>query len=88
MSALPATASGTGRRSTRARRWAPVRLTVSDIDRSREFYERAVGLRATELEDGRIASALPAGRRWSSFAATPPRRHSTGARRGCSTWRS
>jgi catechol 2,3-dioxygenase len=27
---------------------------VSDIDRSRAFYERAIGLRATELDDGTI----------------------------------
>ncbi|HSC01908.1 MAG TPA: VOC family protein [Solirubrobacteraceae bacterium] len=31
-----------------------VRLTVSDLDRSRTFYERAIGLRATELDDGTI----------------------------------
>lgn len=29
-----------------------VRLTVADLDRSRTFYERAIGLRTTELEDG------------------------------------
>ena len=33
----------------------PVRLTVSQLDRSRAFYERAIGLRATELEDGTLA---------------------------------
>jgi catechol 2,3-dioxygenase len=38
----------------------PVRLTVSDLDRSRSFYERAIGLRATELEDGTIGLG-PAG---------------------------
>ncbi|MGH2887476.1 MAG: VOC family protein [Solirubrobacteraceae bacterium] len=32
-----------------------VRLTVSDLDRSRGFYERAIGLRATELDDGALA---------------------------------
>ena len=32
----------------------PVRLTVSDLDHSRAFYERAIGLRATELDDGTI----------------------------------
>ena len=32
-----------------------VSLTVGDLDRSRAFYERAVGLRANELEDGRLA---------------------------------
>jgi catechol 2,3-dioxygenase len=33
----------------------PVRLTVSDLARSRAFYERAIGLRATELDDGTLA---------------------------------
>jgi catechol 2,3-dioxygenase len=33
----------------------PVRLTVSQLDRSRAFYERAIGLRATELDDGTLA---------------------------------
>jgi catechol 2,3-dioxygenase len=33
----------------------PVRLTVSGLDRSREFYERAIGLRATERDDGTLA---------------------------------
>ncbi len=32
-----------------------VGLTVSDLDRSRAFYERAIGLRATELDDGKLA---------------------------------
>jgi catechol 2,3-dioxygenase len=32
-----------------------VRLTVSDLDRSRTFYERAIGLRATERDDGALA---------------------------------
>jgi catechol 2,3-dioxygenase len=31
-----------------------VRLTVSDLDRSRTFYERAIGLRATERDDGTL----------------------------------
>ena len=34
-----------------------VRLTVSDLDRSRDFYERAIGLLPTELEDGRVGLA-------------------------------
>jgi catechol 2,3-dioxygenase len=38
----------------------PVRLTVSDLDRSRAFYERAIGLRASELDDGTIGLG-PAG---------------------------
>ncbi len=33
----------------------PVRLTVCDPERSRSFYEAAIGLRATELDDGGIA---------------------------------
>jgi len=32
-----------------------VSLTVADLDRSRAFYERAIGLRATELDDGALA---------------------------------
>jgi catechol 2,3-dioxygenase len=32
-----------------------VRLTVSDLARSQSFYERAIGLQASELEDGTIA---------------------------------
>jgi catechol 2,3-dioxygenase len=32
-----------------------VRLTVADLARSRAFYERAIGLRAVELDDGAIA---------------------------------
>jgi catechol 2,3-dioxygenase len=31
-----------------------VRLTVSDLGRSQEFYERALGLRGVELEDGAL----------------------------------
>lgn len=31
-----------------------VRLTVPDLNRSRSFYERALGLSATELEDGTV----------------------------------
>ena len=31
-----------------------VRLTVSDLDRSRAFYERAIGLRTTERDDGTL----------------------------------
>ncbi len=39
----------------------PVRLTVNDLDRSRAFYERAIGLRATELGDGTLALGVPGG---------------------------
>jgi catechol 2,3-dioxygenase len=38
----------------------PVRLTVSELDRSRAFYERAIGLRASERDDGTLALG-PAG---------------------------
>jgi catechol 2,3-dioxygenase len=39
-----------------------VRLTVSDLERSRAFYERALGLRAEELEDGGLGFGAPGGR--------------------------
>src|ERR1700759_3329333 len=39
----------------------PVRLTVSQLDHSRAFYERAIGLRATELDDGTLALGTDAG---------------------------
>src|SRR5947209_2923583 len=39
----------------------PVRLTVSDLDRSRAVYERAIGLRTTELDDGTIGLGAPGG---------------------------
>jgi catechol 2,3-dioxygenase len=32
----------------------PVHLTVADLERSREYYERAVGLRTLGREDGRL----------------------------------
>ena len=38
-----------------------VRLTVSDVDRSRVFYERALGLRAKDGDDGTIALHAAAG---------------------------
>jgi len=36
-------------------RMGATRLTVSDLGRSRAFYEQAVGLHASELEDGGVA---------------------------------
>jgi catechol 2,3-dioxygenase len=36
-----------------------VHLTVSDLERSRRFYEQAIGLRATEREDGTLALGVP-----------------------------
>jgi catechol 2,3-dioxygenase len=38
-----------------------VRLTVSDLPSSRDFYEQAIGLRATELDDGTLAFGAPGG---------------------------
>jgi catechol 2,3-dioxygenase len=35
----------------------PVRLTVSDLDRSRSFYEQAIGLQSFERGDGTLAFA-------------------------------
>ena len=38
-----------------AARIGAVRLTVADLDRSRSFYETAIGLRAVEQDDGSLA---------------------------------
>jgi catechol 2,3-dioxygenase len=35
-----------------------VRLTVSDLARSRDFYQRALGLRSTERDDGSLALGI------------------------------
>lgn len=43
-----------------ATRMGVVRLTVSDLERSRQFYELALGLRAAELPEGGVALG-PAG---------------------------
>lgn len=52
-----------------------VRLTVSDLEASRRFYEQAVGLRATEQDDGTLALGV-AGERplveLSGDASAPP----------------
>ena len=49
-----------------------VRLTVSDLDRSRTFYERALGLRGTERDDGAVTfSPVPDGEA-GDLAARPP----------------
>jgi catechol 2,3-dioxygenase len=40
----------------------PVRLTVSDLDSSRGFYENTLGLRGTELEHGGIALGIDGAR--------------------------
>jgi catechol 2,3-dioxygenase len=39
-----------------------VSLTVSDLERSRVFYERAIGLRGTELDDGALAFGVAGAR--------------------------
>ncbi|MDQ6805361.1 MAG: VOC family protein [Actinomycetota bacterium] len=59
-----------------------VRLTVADLDRSRDFYARALGLRATERDDGTLALGVegePALIELSGDADAPSRpRRSTG----------
>jgi catechol 2,3-dioxygenase len=40
----------------------PVALTVSDLARSQQFYERAIGLQASEREDGTVALSGDDGR--------------------------
>jgi catechol 2,3-dioxygenase len=45
-----------------ATRMGTVRLTVSDLARSRVFYEETLGLQATELEGGELAFGTGAGR--------------------------
>jgi catechol 2,3-dioxygenase len=39
----------------------PVTLTVTDLARSRAFYETAIGLQAAELDDGALAMRVPGG---------------------------
>jgi catechol 2,3-dioxygenase len=59
-----------------------VRLTVSDLERSRSFYERALGLRASETDDGTLALSVNGEApviELTGDAAAPPRpRPSTG----------
>jgi catechol 2,3-dioxygenase len=59
-----------------------VRLTVSDLARSRDFYERALGLRATEQDDGTLALGVDGEApliELTGDAAAPPRpRRTTG----------
>ena len=50
-----ATESGSAGRIAADTSLGPVSLKVSELDRSRMFYERAIGLRATELDDGALA---------------------------------
>ncbi len=48
----------------------PVRLTVVDLDREREFYERAIGLRVLDDDKAtttaRRSASGPTARSWSS----------------------
>jgi catechol 2,3-dioxygenase len=59
-----------------------VRLTVSDLDRSRRFYEQALGLSATERDDGGLAFGAagepPAVELHGNGAAPPLDRRATG----------
>jgi catechol 2,3-dioxygenase len=58
-----------------------VSLTVSDLARSRDFYERAIGLTATERDDGSLAlsaGAVPLVSLYGDSSAPPLNRHATG----------
>ncbi len=47
--------SGAASRIAAATSLGTVSLTVNDLDRSRAFYERAIGMRVSELDDGALA---------------------------------
>ena len=51
-----------------------VSLTVSDLARSRAFYETALGLSVREADDGALAFACRAGPTWSGCTGTPSAR--------------
>jgi catechol 2,3-dioxygenase len=59
-----------------------VRLTVADLERARDFYERALGLRATERNGASLALGAggdaPLIELTGDAAAPPPPRHATG----------
>jgi catechol 2,3-dioxygenase len=58
-----------------------VSLTVSDLARSRDFYERAIGLTATERDDGSVALAAggaPLVSLYGDSSAPALNRHATG----------
>ncbi len=59
-----------------------VRLTVSDLNRSRSFYEQAIGLRASERDDGTLALSVPGERPlielFADASAPPLNRAATG----------
>ncbi|MGH2875189.1 MAG: VOC family protein [Solirubrobacteraceae bacterium] len=61
----------------------PVSLTVSDLKRAADFYERVLGLRARALEDGGLALGPPSGggalvKLHGDLSAAPLDRRSTG----------
>jgi catechol 2,3-dioxygenase len=55
--AAPSTSSAIDPRTT----VGSVALTVSDLERSRQFYERVIGLRGIDREDGSLAIGGPGG---------------------------
>ena len=60
MSATPASVEGAAANGIdHSTALGTVRLTVSDLDRSRLFYEQAIGLTATERDDGTLALGVP-----------------------------
>ncbi len=69
MSTLTDTTSGVGIDPRTA--IGTVRLTVSDLDRSRAFYEQALGLLPSELDDGSIALAPGSDKEADETAARP-----------------
>jgi catechol 2,3-dioxygenase len=59
-----------------------VRLTVSDLRRSQDFYERTIGLAATEQDDGTVSLGVPGAppvvELQGDASATPLQRRATG----------
>jgi catechol 2,3-dioxygenase len=55
--------SGAASRIAETTSLGTVSLTVSDLDRSRAFYERAIGMRVSELDDGTLALGVAGERR-------------------------
>jgi catechol 2,3-dioxygenase len=59
-----------------------VRLTVSDLARSQNFYERTIGLAAAEQDDGTVALGVPGAppvlELYGDASATPLQRRATG----------
>ena len=65
-----------------------VSLTVSDIGRSRAFYETALGLSPREREDGGLAFGVAGGTDLVTLHGDVSAPDWTGARPGSTTWRS